>query len=322
MANDEKIDYAVPGCTDVSYSSCLSLNTSGTLPGLDSPAAHATLHNKKMFRDFLWQNNLSAPRVFDKSSAIQSLPIIVKPVDSFSGKGITHLEKPSEHALTIAYNKACAQSATGEVVIEEFVDGKLYSHSAFLSNGKVIDEHFVEETCSVCPFVVDISHLDYSLTSDIRTNIQREVESIAKELKLTDGLIHTQFISDGEKFWFVEITRRCPGDLYSQLIELSGATSYIKNFVAGFLGRSPQPSPKNHSPFILRQTVKAKTNLNHFWLEFSHPAPIKALIPLALPGQAMQAKETRQAIVFYECESQEHLLEVKDKLIQENTTLA
>ena len=52
-------------------------------------------------------------------------------------------------------------------------------------------------------------------------DLKEKVELISERLSLVDGLLHVQFILDSGRYWFVEMTRRCPGDLYSLLIEMS-----------------------------------------------------------------------------------------------------
>lgn len=319
ILNNESIEYIVPGCTDVSYASCLALNEERQQPGIDSAEAHATLHNKQQFRNFLHRHNLSAPKVYNQDAQEFPTAIIVKPVDSFSGKGITHIATPTVDNVAKAYNNACSESISKQAVIEEFVEGQLYSHSAFLQNGRIISDHFVEEHCSITPFAVDISHIDHSLPEQIIHSIRKEIEFIATELSLMDGLIHTQLICDSNSYWLVEITRRCPGDLYSQLIELSGGRHYVYNYVAGFLGTQMTASEPAQQLFVLRQTIKAKSDDPFYWLKFQHSACVKAIIPLAYPGQSMQALSTRQAIVFYQCEDFGQLQQFKNQLLAENS---
>ena len=51
-----------------------------------------------------------------------------------------------------------------------------------------------------------------------------------------DGLIHTQFISDNNTFSLIEVTRRCPGDLYSKLIQMSTGINYSELYSMPFMG--------------------------------------------------------------------------------------
>lgn len=163
-------------------------------------------------------------------------PLLVKPVDAYSGKGISLIHQPDE--LDEAVNVARAASAGGHCVIETFCQGALYSHSAFIRGGEITCEFFVDEYCTVYPWQVNSSCLSVNLTESMRDQISECMAAIDSDLGLVDGLLHTQLIADERQFWLIEVTRRCPGDLYSKLIELSTGVDYCREFVAPFIGQT------------------------------------------------------------------------------------
>ena len=151
----------MPGCTDLSYEvSCAIANRLG-FRGFESEAALSQIHSKRQFRLLCDQLDLPAPKLF--SSIRQALalggPLIVKPEDSHSGHGITHLPKPTEANLAAAWNNAKARSRKEAVIVEEFVQGDLFSYSAFLRNGRVETAFTVREFCFRDPFAVDTSYV-------------------------------------------------------------------------------------------------------------------------------------------------------------------
>ena len=160
---DLNIEYIIPGCNDLSYDVCSALNTAGIYPGIDDVNTIKNLNNKKCFRDFALKNSIPVPGLIsiDEALEIKDRSIVVKPVDSFSGKGITIINSPSPEKISCAIAKATAASREKSFIIEEFVEGQLYSHSAFIVNKKIFSDFIVSEYGSVNPLVVDISHLDY-----------------------------------------------------------------------------------------------------------------------------------------------------------------
>ncbi len=70
-------------------------------------------------------------------------PLLVKPSDSFSGRGVTKVFDRTELAAAVADARRNSRSA--EVVIEEFIEGSLHSHSAFIKDQEIAFDVFVDE---------------------------------------------------------------------------------------------------------------------------------------------------------------------------------
>jgi biotin carboxylase len=294
------IEYLVPGCNDRSYYSCAEVAESLHFPGIDSLYATETINHKQKFRSFAQGEGLSVPRVFSADEK-PACKVIVKPVDAYSGRGIAVVPSGDALLLEQAVKAAQAESRSGDCLVEEFVEGQLYSHSAFVVNGRVVQDFVVIEHGSANPFVVDTSHIAVDFPDDIHRRIRREIEHLAQSLRLCDGLVHTQFLLKDEKFWLVEITRRCPGDLYSQLIELSTGFPYVASYAKGFLGQRAAPGPAKQQ-FILRHTVTLPHEglLQH--LHFKHPLQMERWVPIASTGDLLAPSPVgRIALLFARC---------------------
>lgn len=313
------IKYIIPGCNDVSYEVCAALNESGIYPGIDSKNATANLNNKKYFRDFALKNSIPVPKLIgiDEAMVIKDRSVVVKPVDSFSGKGITIINFPNHEKISCALVKAIAASREKSFIIEEFVEGRLYSHSAFISNKKIVSDFIVAEYGSVNSLVVDISHLDYDFPENIRKKIQLEIEKIAELLNLCDGLVHTQFIFQKNSFSIIEITRRCPGDLYSQLIEMSTGYKYAENYVRPFVGEGLQQSLKTSKKLpIVRNTITQGGNMIFSSVDFLDNCNIMRFIPIAVIGDKIKpSPEGRVGILFMRSESNDDTPKLVEKIV-------
>lgn len=299
LVNEEGFDYLVPGCTDRSYESCLTVGR-GRFPGFDSSEAASTISHKAQFRRVAAQLDLPVPRLHASIADADGNPVIVKPVDAFSGKGITILRGADAAAGYAAIERARDASPSGQYLIEDFVEGQLYSHSAFLRDRKVAYDFLVQENCTANPFVVDTSRvLEGATQNALLSTLRTCIETLAAHLNLTDGLLHTQFIGSAERVWLIELTRRCPGDLYSQLIELSTGFPYARCYAMSFLGQA-MGSPAQHGlrP-IMRHTitVPAAQGLDH--VRFLRPTHIERYVPLALVGDPLlPSPSSRVAVIF------------------------
>lgn len=300
------IEFVVPGCTDVSYASCVAVNRDGRFPGVETAANIDRLHDKKAFRQLGRELGLSIPQVLDETQPVR-FPVIVKPVDAFSGQGISVVESAED--FEPACQRARGLSRLGRIVVEEFVHGQLHSHSVFLLQQRVVADFLVEEHCMAEPWKVDLSHAHTLISDALRARLRAEVEILADALGLCDGLLHLQFICDDERIWWIEPARRCPGDLYSQLIELSYGPGYVDRYLAGFLGSAPAANTVTPPRPVLRHTLSCPAGEAFEGLEYSPPAPLRRFVPLMAPGQAAGELPRRAGIGFYEFESREALMQ-------------
>lgn len=301
------IDYLVPGCNDRSYQSCAAVNQRRAYCGIDTAEATEVINNKERFRRFAADAGIPAPRVFPTGQVETEGQVIVKPVDAFSGRGTTVVSGRDRQALDAAISAAESFSGSNTCIVEEYLSGRLYSHSAFMSGHDIVADFVVEEHGTANPFVVDTSRVDYAFPSGMLRGIRNEVVKMAKRLDLQDGLIHTQFLVEGGQFWFVEVTRRCPGDLYSQLIELSTGFPYCEAYARPFIGQAPiGPSQAGQHKWVTRHTVSLPCELHLESVEFRMPMRIVKWVPLAIAGDLIRPSPfSRVGLLFAESENRE-----------------
>lgn len=255
---EESYDFIVPGCNDRSYLSLAEIAEKLNYPGFDTCDTVLTIHHKDKFRTFAEKNNYPVPKAVSDILKVNTLkfPIIIKPVDSFSGKGISRVENLDE--VKQFWKEAEQFSKTGAVVAEEFVEGNLYSHSAFIKNKKIVVDFFVNEYCTVYPYQVNSSNIATELSQKVQDGLRKWTEQFAEDLDLVDGLVHTQFLSNNDTFSLIEIARRCPGDLYSQLIEKSTGVNYAELYTMPFMGEELPNIIKKEEKYFSRHTVSVE----------------------------------------------------------------
>jgi len=304
IAQQHKVAALLPGVTDVSYLSGCRVAHSLGLPGFDAPDVSDTIFLKDKFRAWALSKGLPVPQAAwtDEQARQLKLPLLVKPVDAYSGNGIT---KVTDWAMLDAAIETARNASPGkQYVVENFCEGALYSHSAFIRNGEIVCEFFVDEYCTVYPWQVNSSSLSQNLSPDMRDSVSECMQSIVSDLRLVDGLLHTQFIASEDQFWLIELTRRCPGDLYSRLIELSTGVNYAGWFVAPFLGKSSSVVPRRpvQTRNIARHTVSVNRAMRFTGFAFkSLPADLIEVIPLTRPGTVVQpAPGDRAGLIFAE----------------------
>ncbi|MCI4030789.1 ATP-grasp domain-containing protein [Dickeya dianthicola] len=312
IVRKENIKAILPGVTDISYETGAWVAESLGMPGFDSVETTTILLKKDAFRAYAQRKGLPIPKaVRDIESVGQlSYPILVKPVDAYSGLGISQVQR--EQDILPAYQSAASASVSGQVVIEEFKQGSLHSHSAFIRNGEIVCEFFVDEYCTVYPYQVNSSCVAHQMSEALKNAVSDCINSIVADLKLCDGLLHTQFIVNGDDFWLIELTRRCPGDLYCQLIRYSTDIPYAEYFVAPFLSlpstfANKRPAARH---YVARHTVSVAEKTIFNALRYHQlPGELLESVVLKKSGEVLNpAPGDRAAVVFMTFDDKAHLL--------------
>ncbi len=320
LVKDLNIDFVVPTCNDYSYLCSSYLADKFGFYGFDSFDVSEILHTKNAFRKITENSKIPTPKAIeitekqiDNSKVNLQYPLLVKPVDSFSGRGVTKIFNPNE--IESAIKKAIGSSKSSSVVVEEFKEGTLHSHSAFIRNGEIIFDVFVDEYCTVYPYQVDCSNIPSLLTESLKNRVRESMLELISLLNLCDGLLHTQFIAHNNEFWIIECMRRCPGDLYNRMVQLSTNIDYIDYYIRPFLGELlPDKEINNNQLFYGRHTISTFQPLVHF--SFSHNIPGKnfEMVQLKQSGEYLEAAPyDKLAIVFAEFFSYEEMINVTPK---------
>ena len=317
LVEKESFEYLVPGCTDRSYKSC-SIISQGSFPGIETSDIEQEIHNKERFRSTAVKLNLPIPKTQSATCKNLDYPIIIKPVDSYSGKGITILKRPNQQRFAAALELAKNTSATNEYIIEKFIKGDLYSHNAFLRNQKTIKNFFVKEDSTANSFVVDTSRVIFNPPSEMQRQIIHAVEKLAQHLKLRDGLLHSQFIWDGNNIYLIDRKRAIAGDLYSRLIELSTGYPFVENYVRPFLGMPYEVAVSEESNIpIMRHTVSVSNGQNFGHISYKKDLFLENWVALSSVGDQLKpSPDSRVGILFAKAKSQTDLISLYEATIR------
>lgn len=186
-------------------------------------------------------------------------PLIVKPTDRWSSKGVTRVDSFSQ--LNQAVNVAVSESLEGKAIIEEYMEGPEYSAECIVYNGKVEVLAFTKKMTTGYPHYIETGHLQ---PSDIPVNKQNKyIETIKKAIKaldITNSAAHVEFkVLDTGEIGIIEIGARMGGDcIGTDLTPISTGMDYIKMVIDVACGNKPDFSivTKPHAvgvSFIINQ---------------------------------------------------------------------
>lgn len=288
--DEYQFDFIIPGCNDGSYLSAAKININNKYFGIDSVHTTEIINNKNKFRKFAIENKLNVPQLFTIDNVKNiNFPIIVKPVDAYSGRGVTVIKNVNESAVNSAIETAINFSNSKSYLIEEYIEGQLYSHSAFIQNKKIIQDFIVIEDCTANPFTVDTSYVVHNFPKNILNQLRNDIETMSRVLKLEDGLIHTQFIKTKNLFKIIEVTRRCPGDLYNLLIQKSTGVNYMEFYIKPFLNQTiKNKNKKLRTNHILRHILSIDKDSSFVGIKYKEKINIDLFVPLMTTGDELK----------------------------------
>jgi len=261
LIHQEKINYLIPGSGEQSYINSVILAHELKIGNFDQVQTAKLLHNKWKFKEFCINNDISTPKGFfytnEKHIATLEFPVVVKPTNLSGGRGVTTVQNLSElHQALVEAKKISA-----EIFLEEYIEGKLIAYSVFLKNQEIVYAFLGKDDTYLNPYLITTAY-PTTIENSALEKLRNDIKKIAQTLSLVDGMFHLQVIVKNRVPYIIDITRRIPGDLYPNLIELCDKVSYSKAVVKAYIGEeiSDEFTVKNKNDYIVRHCVMATKN--------------------------------------------------------------
>jgi biotin carboxylase len=168
-----------------------------------------------------------------------SFPLIIKPVDAFSSRGVFKVNSLNDILKNVDSTRS--YSSNGDIIIEEFLDGKEYSIEAITYQGKTSVVQYTEKIITSYPHTVEIGHIQPAdLTRSQRDEITEMVVNSIKALGINNSASHVELKITNEGPKIIEIGARLGGDfIASYLTTASTGVNMDKAAVQVALGIKP-----------------------------------------------------------------------------------
>ena len=156
-------------------------------------------------------------------------PVIVKPTDRWSSKGVTRVDKKEDLDLAIKY--AVNESFDKHAIVEGFMDGQEYSAECICYNGHRKILAFTQKETTGYPHYIESGHFQpAALNKEEKEKAKRVILKALEALHIVNSAAHAEFrvLSNGE-IGIIEIGARMGGDcIGTDLTPISTGTDYIK----------------------------------------------------------------------------------------------
>jgi Biotin carboxylase len=191
----------------------------------------------------------------DKLSLITArlnFPLIIKPVDAFSSRGVYKVNSFDELLTYVAHSSH--YSTNGDYLIEEFIAGTEYSVETITFKGKTHTVQFTEKYITPYPQTVEVGHLQPAIISNSQKNIIELVVSNAiKALGIDNSASHTELKLTNDGVKIIEIGARLGGDFIgSYLTKASTGVNMDKAAIQVALGQMPDLTPTKNAVSLIR----------------------------------------------------------------------
>lgn len=166
-------------------------------------------------------------------------PLVVKPIDAYSSKGVRKAENFEE--LKLYYTEAKQISRSGRVIIEEFFSGDEISVDAFVVNGKakILTITNSEKIKYKDRFVIFRGRYPATISETLLEIIENIAQRIVDGFGLVNAPLLIQLLNNGDDISVLEICARTGGNMKWLLIKYSCGIDVISATIDIALGKEP-----------------------------------------------------------------------------------
>ena len=225
VARDEQVDLIITVCTDQALNTVAEVSERLKLPCYIDAKTGKNVTNKKYMKKVMEENRVPTAHHFITEEVVKSLPdgmsfpVIVKPVDCNSSKGVVKVNSNLE--LQEAVKTAIRYSRTNNAIVEDFVSGRELTIDAFVQGGKsqVLCISELDKIKSDNSFIIFRSMNPARVSDAVMEKIENASQQIVDAFGLVNCPLLIQLICDGDNISIVEFSARTGGGLKYQLIE-------------------------------------------------------------------------------------------------------
>lgn len=268
LAESENVDLITTACTDQALLTVAKVSEEIGLPCYLSYQTALNVTNKAYMKKVMIQQNIPTSKyiITDnlniETTAHLQYPLVVKPVDCNSSKGVKRVE--NQEQLSTALTDAIHYSRTSTAIVEEFKTGTELSVDCYIENGiakllSVTSSNKIKNTDS---FTIIQSYYP-AIPSDTETEILLIAQQITKAFNLKNTPLLIQMIYDGKDFFVVEFSARMGGGSKYKLIEYLSGVDIMKEYVNLVLGNPVHISPQKKVKYACMNYIYCTPGILH-----------------------------------------------------------
>ncbi len=256
-----KIDGVITAGTDASKSVAAIANALN-LPGIRYSAAEAAT-NKVLMRTTLAKHNVPVPKfksvwnLQDTYKAIDELglPVVMKPAENMGARGVIKVSKREE--IQPAYHHSKRYSPTGELIIEEFLEGHELSIDALVWNHQYYITGIADRIITGEPYFLEIGHnMPSSQPKEILQEASKVMIDAMKAIGITLGAAKGDIKVTNKGIYVGEIAARLSGGfMSSHTYPIASNVNLYKRAIQIALGVEPDPIIEDFQYYCIERGI-------------------------------------------------------------------
>lgn len=247
-AREEQVSLICTACTDQALLTVSYVSERLGLPCYIDYQTGLNVTNKSFMKKVLSDNGIPTARFAIVDSPSDSIikgfeyPLVVKPVDCNSSKGVKRVDSIEEYRQYIM--EAIQYSRTKTAIVEEFKEGKEISADFYIESGVV---KLLSATSSIKirnkkSFTILCS--DYPALSQMQEKkVTKIAQEIAEAFNLDNTPLLVQMIVNNDDINVIEFSARMGGGSKYKLIEILSGVNIMSKYVDLILGGRPKVTP-------------------------------------------------------------------------------
>jgi len=253
IAEREKAGLVLTACTDQALLTQALVSERLGLPCYISAETALNVTNKLYMKNVFAQINVPTARYLitksvDCVATGLSFPVVVKPVDCNSSKGVMKARGALREALSL--------SRTREAIIEEYIEGTEISADFYVARGRAV---LLSATSSI-----KMKHKSYftitggyypAVSAREEEAIARIGQNIARGFRLTDSPLLVQLIKNQRGMFVLEFSARMGGGSKYRLIEELSGVDIMDVYIDLALGKKPEAVPEKKTKHALMRYI-------------------------------------------------------------------
>lgn len=265
IAVNEGVDFLITACTDQALLTVAKVSEQLELPCYIDYQTALNVTNKSYMKEVFANNNIPTARhiILEKYDPERigdlKYPLIVKPVDCNSSKGVKKVQ--NENELVEALENAIELSRTKTAVVEEFIQGEELSADIYVENGiaHVLSVSTLDKISDNDKFVIFRGFYSQERVESVKETVRLVAQQIADAFGLKNSPMLIQMIYDGNSAYVLEFSARTGGGVKYLLIQKASGFDVISAVIDLTLGSLPRLSktePENK--YIVNEFIYCK----------------------------------------------------------------
>lgn len=271
IAKKEAVDFVISVCADqmllVAAQVCEELG----LPCYIDYETAKNVSSKEYMKRIFVENGIPTSKhiiratLCDEDVKDLEFPLVVKPVDSYSSRGVKRVETMEE--LYEAFDVAVNISRTKTAVVEEFVGGDEYSVDLYVENGvaNIICMRVLDKIPDIEGFVICRGRYPAPASAEKEARIREVGQKIADAFGLVNTPMLIQMKVDGDRISVLEFCARTGGGIKYRLMPKVSEFDVVKAVLDLTEGKKPHYEGFRYKGYIIDEFLYAKPGvLDHY----------------------------------------------------------